>query len=702
MASILRASMAVVALSGQVAWTAAEQACAADVGGCATAVDSSSLLQSKKSMGQTAMSTSEENQDGTPDADKLAQEVALMGKCDLAKIAQETKMAVKNKDTNKDGKLSSEELQTEGGTTGDVPLNEMLVAILEQVLGPSSDQICNRIQDQKSALGESLCKELKGVASNLTDGGAVSAEELGRCAAKVKTESEPDEPSAEGLAIQKAHELQVAQEAQEEHEDQGDLAFLEVTSKYNASVFAKMKKGQKKVGGEVAWASVMKSINKLFVSDYCFKDVWWRGMAGRICKSGWYQSGLLCYQHCRSGYGRFGDHCWQHCPSNFNDIGTYCQREYWDDCCTNTWFGRACIRCPKIETRGKDIYYSQSCILTSGTCTSCPSDHYAWGASCYRNAKPGYRCSGGELTCHRDCTAPIGTDCAAGCALDVDSCLSNTATMVMGVVESAISIATLAMTFGASAGATAMTAATKASLLQAAKRMSLKNAVRVAKQKFKDELKAGYKRVISKAMKKMKDQVAESVRGKIEEKQWELIMAYSASESETIAEHYMAKTKAEGKNPALIVVKDIDPTGIASAIDSSVAGEDSANKQAAGWLDVFSMADPTGVLGAVSNFIKNDHCEHTIAKMNEIEDKGSFPPSLKDWGCKKYTGWISGGDNVAIEWMQPKDAYAYCANNDACKGFTMSGSPSDASYTSIWFKSKWDYYGSGWTSYKCD
>lgn len=637
----------------------------------------------------------EEEVGTTPDADQRAQEAALVGKCDLAGIAKKTKAAVEKLDANNDGRLSSDELQT-GSATGDVLIGDVLADILSQTLGEASEKICAQDALQESTLGDSLCKELK----DITSEDSVSAEDLERCAALAKPAAEPDLPSEDLVAVQVAQtNVEDAQDAREEKEY---LAFLDATSKYNASVFKTMKKGQKKVGGEIAWAAVMKAINKLFVSDYCWKDVWPRGMAGRICKSGWYQSGLLCYRHCSSGYRRFGEHCWQDCPSGFNDVGGWCQREYWGECCTNTWFGRACVSCPRIDTRGKDVKHSPSCTLTSGTCSTCPHDHYAWGASCYRNAKPGYRCSGGELTCHRDCTDPIGLDCGGACALDTASCLSNTAEMVMGVIESAISIAMMAMTFGASSGATAMSSATKASMLKQAKKMSAKNAIRVAKQKFKEELKDGYKKVAWKAITKMKGQIADGVKGKIEEKKWELIAAYSYSESETIAEHYMAKTEKEGKDPALIVVKDIDPTGIASAIDKTADSDASDNSKAAAWMDVMSIADPTGILGAVANFVKHNHCESTIGKMNDIENEEINSPSMEDWGCKKYTGWISGGDNVALEWMQPKDAFAYCANKDTCKGFTMSGSPGTNENTWIYFKSKWDNYGSGWTSYKCD
>jgi len=237
----------------------------------------------------------------------------------------------------------------------------------------------------------------------------------------------------------------------------------------------------------------------------------------------------------------------------------------------------------------------------------------------------GYQCIGGDLTCRRKCSdsAPLTTDCVGACALDTESCLSNTGEIISGVVEAALNTALLVASFGSSASATAMGSATRASIQAAARKSARRNAVMVSKQAFQKELKKTYKDIIKKAVK-------DAIKGKLEEKREELLVNYAVSEADSLAEYFTEKVKKEGDDPALIVVKEIDPTGLAAAIDSSIKNEDSANSQAAKWMNVFSVVDPTGILGAVANFIKHDHCESTVVKMSDAASSEIEVPATND------------------------------------------------------------------------
>lgn len=222
--------------------------------------------------------------------------------------------------------------------------------------------------------------------------------------------------------------------------------------------------------------------------------------------------------------------------------------------------------------------------------------------------------------------------------MDTPSCLSNTFEMITGVLEAAISTTLLVMSFGTSATVTATAAATKTAMKAAAKKQAKRNAIMVSKEAFKRELKRTYKKII-------KDSIKDTIKGKIEEKKTELMTNYALQGADGMHAAFEEKVKKEGDDPALILIKDVDPIGIVDAIDSSVSGDDSSNKQAAKWLTVFSAVDPTGVLGAVANFIKHDHCESTVATMVAKASENIAPPSLGallSESCDDTPGWTNG------------------------------------------------------------
>ena len=254
-----------------------------------------------------------------------------------------------------------------------------------------------------------------------------------RCEAANEEEPEVPPPPLDNATVAAEMKKEGVQAPDLDKERAQELALVEKSKEtteiqYDESVFdEEMKKSDKKLAKLIAWSSTMKSINELFIADFCWKDVWARGVATRECKSGWYQgqSGLdsgLCYENCPSGFRRFGDHCWEDCPRNFNDLGAYCQREYWKDACENVWpFGRVCVKVPQIEAKDKEVKYLPGCAMTSDTCTQCPWGHYAHGWLCYKRpswyGKSNYRCSGAELTCHRDCGGYLDVDCGGSGAI---------------------------------------------------------------------------------------------------------------------------------------------------------------------------------------------------------------------------------------------------------------------------------------------
>jgi len=144
----------------------------------------------------------------------------------------------------------------------------------------------------------------------------------------------------------------------------------------------------------------------------------------------------------------------------------------------------------------------------------------------------------------------------------------------------------------------------------------IKLQIRTAKKAFRDGVKGATR-------KKIKDAMIDNMKSKVEEKSQNLYVAYSLSESETLIDHYLKKFEKgdTGWDKANKVIQDIDPTGIAKAIDGSTGAEvDDANKQVANWLNVISFVDPTGITGAVAGFIQHSHCEGTIKKMKAKVD----------------------------------------------------------------------------------
>jgi len=64
-------------------------------------------------------------------------------------------------------------------------------------------------------------------------------------------------------------------------------------------------------------------------------------------------------------------------------------------------------------------------------------------------------------------------------------------------------------------------------------------------------------------------------------------------------------------------------------------------------------------------------------------------------------GYIGANDNLLVEKMTIEAAKLKCSELEGCLGFTFEGQPTE-SPVEIYFKSKWDCFGDGWTSYKVE
>jgi len=417
---------------------------------------------------------------------------------------------------------------------------------------------------------------------------------------------------------------------------------------------AQLPKSLRVASKEVAFAGVAKTFAALLSADFCWKDIWTRPTTHLSCKSGWYQGGSgldvgFCYKKCNSGYGRFGDHCWGHCPSNYNDLGAYCQREW--------LIG--------ISTKNKHVYHEPGCSITSSKCAECPGGYYMAGLRCYQSCKPGYSCSSdAALTGELRCKSHLPTDCGAGCASDSGSCVRNTFEIIQGLLDAAVSSAVLVLSFGASAAAKI-----SAEVVENSAKKTLKNA---AKLKMRTIQKAFVDGVKGATWEKVEKEMVDNMKGKIEQKAQDLYVAYALSETETLVQQYLDKFKKGGWDQVNTVVQDIDPTGIASAIDGSTGDEvDDVNKQVANWMNVISFVDPTGIVGAAAGIIKHSHCESTLAKIDAKMEEPIVVP-FEEFHMEVVPNGCSSGSQIETLSCQHNYESAQCEDHGKSNGYKFT------------------------------
>jgi len=114
------------------------------------------------------------------------------------------------------------------------------------------------------------------------------------------------------------------------------------------------------------------------------------------------------------------------------------------------------------------------------------------------------------------------------------------------------------------------------------------------------------------------------------------MVAYAMKGSEGMSKALNEKFEKEKQNKAAIIVKEVDPFGLADAIDKSVNG--AAAETAAAWMAVFDFVDPTGVLGALSNVLNKKYCEETTDKMKRETEGKMDVPAAADLGIMTWVG----------------------------------------------------------------
>lgn len=376
-------------------------------------------------------------------------------------------------------------------------------------------------------------------------------------------------------------------------------------------------------GNQATFSGVTKAFMQLLSGSYCTKDVWHRPRRDRECKSGWkrgsgFQVGL-CLPHCTGKKKhRVGEHCCEKCHARRRQGNTdllTCSRFPWQ----GGSYDRKCA-------------HRRSCGITSGTCTFCRSGYVAHAGRCYKT-KAGYACVG--ETCYRKCTEPAPDDCSGGehghCGADTQACVKGGIELAAGVMDAAVSTGLLVATCGGSAAITAGNAASKKLAAktftkQQAKRLNTQNALQVARSSFMKKVTQAGKYWIN-------DVLKANLKGKVEENMYNKIVRYSEANQDALQEEMKKKIKAR-ENEVSIVLKEIDIVGLGDAIDSSTGDSvDAPNVQAGKWLNVLSVGDPTGIVGAVAGFLKNPYCEDlerdSIAKIKE-EIKENSPDGEMD------------------------------------------------------------------------
>merc|ERR1719272_2516290 len=589
--------------------------------------------------------------------DQVAKEEAIQSVCNLHLIAKTMTTKFKQLDTDGDGKLAA------ANVTQEASLSDFLVFALQ----PQINHSCSAIVTLSPTLGQQLCEGVVTMSENIQNGFVPS---------KFVATCDEMQTSAIELHVNMTNETrELFESASHEFPETStiDLEQEEADVAMDMSVNGRrpLSKTEKDVSSEIAWATVAKSYNKLFMADYCLKDIYLRESKGRICQQGWYQEGLMCYRSCRNHYSRVGDFCVKNCGSGYNTLPATCTGCAWREKC---WF-LGCSDFLECDTYSRHHDHSPGCSIMSSSCSTCPSGTDAEGLMCYDKPKPLYRCS--TNNCIRDCTPPLALDCGAGCALDDDSCGAAISEQITGVVEAMLTVAELYMTFGASAAATAMSKVSKAQMLKVARKNARRNAILVSKEAFQKELRKAYR-------KQIRDEIVGLLKGKVEEKVSDQMVKFALTDADALSAEYNKKFTEQGADPTLIVIQEFDPIGLVDAIDSVHGETDAGNVQASKWMNVLSSFDPTGILGAAANFVKHGYCASTLEDMEKAATKDPIvAPSAKKltsvparclWGPQIAGSLATHSIRSAHQGATLSDCKGFCDEEPLCKSIQYSTS----------------------------
>jgi len=177
----------------------------------------------------------------------------------------------------------------------------------------------------------------------------------------------------------------------------------------------------------------------------------------------------------------------------------------------------------------------------------------------------------------------------------------------------------------------ALTATAKEALKSAAKTGGLKKlAAKFASDTFEGHMISVTKKIVTSTMKSkgFRDAMTDTVR---DNAKFALLETYIKVQADRYRIAMDQRTKVNYKTPDKLLL-DLDVTGFGSAIKSAACEED-ANKVAGKFLEAFGFFDPTGILGALANFVKHPGCEHAVGEMKKKTESLDL-----DWN-----GWIAEG-----------------------------------------------------------
>lgn len=84
--------------------------------------------------------------------------------------------------------------------------------------------------------------------------------------------------------------------------------------------------------------------------------------------------------------------------------------------------------------------------------------------------------------------------------------------------------------------------------------------------------------------------------------------------------------------------------------------------------------------------------------LTRLEDGFAWEP--REAQFKEYQGFISTGQNIEEVDMSVEDAKQRCDEILDCKGFTFENTEKKGDTPHVYFKDKWDIWGTGWTSFR--
>jgi len=90
---------------------------------------------------------------------------------------------------------------------------------------------------------------------------------------------------------------------------------------------------------------------------------------------------------------------------------------------------------------------------------------------------------------------------------------------------------------------------------------------------------------------------------------------------------------------------------------------------------------------------------HCAGALTQIEDGFVFESGMGA-NFEEHEGFISSGENILEQSMTLSEAKERCGELPMCKGFTFQGKPHNGHKFHMYFKDKWDIWGTNWTSYR--